>query len=437
VLTLGSRANPAVNDNSRHLQTRLRYAITFWQQYITQNPLPPLDKWLAHALKTHKAFGKQDRRWYSEVLFACVRYAYLAAWQLRHTPTQAWHHPANLITDLRKLDPHALLSQVARRHALDNPSFDWPSVLLDAPQPAYPITDRASNLIWHGISDAYAPPLEQRCLASSWNNITETHFLHQQSVRSPLWLRINHPDKRPLILAELAQHGFSTTHDELAIAATGTRSLYELECYQSGAIEIQDRASQRVGECIKATPGQRVWDACAGGGGKTLQIAAKLANRGVVWATDIRGYKLEELRRRAKRAGFHNIRCQTWTGDHTPELPREIQNQGGFDWVLVDAPCSAAGTWRRNPDSRLRFDLADLPKLGELQDMLLQNSAGAVRSGGHLVYATCSWLVSENEDVVARFLETHPTFECVSQQLFGCPQEDADTLFAAVLRKTA
>jgi 16S rRNA (cytosine967-C5)-methyltransferase len=179
-----------------------------------------------------------------------------------------------------------------------------------------------------------------------------------------------------------------------------------------------------------------VWDACAGGGGKTIQIAARLANRGAVYASDIREYKLKEVRRRAARARFDNVRSFAWAGGRVPELAREVAKQGGFHWVLVDAPCTSSGTWRRNPDAKFRLSTAGLAELTALQGRLLQMAAGAVRPGGHLVYSSCSWLVEEDEAVVDGFLARNPDFELVRRSLEGAPGADADTMFSAILIKS-
>jgi 16S rRNA (cytosine967-C5)-methyltransferase len=115
-----------------------------------------------------------------------------------------------------------------------------------------------------------------------------------------------------------------------------------------------------------------------------------------------------------------------------------VARRGGFDRVLVDAPCSGSGTWRRNPDGRLRADLSDPTSLSELttvQAHLLAWPRTAVKPGGRLVYATCSWLAAENEEIVAAFLAARPEFALVAQAIHGNPAEDADTVFCAVLRR--
>ncbi|MFO7610035.1 MAG: RsmB/NOP family class I SAM-dependent RNA methyltransferase, partial [Candidatus Krumholzibacteriia bacterium] len=204
---------------------------------------------------------------------------------------------------------------------------------------------------------------------------------------------------------------------------------------RDGRVDVQDLASQRIGQAVDAQPGQVVWDCCAGAGGKSLQLAALLEGKGAVHATDLYENKLKDLRKRARRAGWANLRAGLWDGDRLPDFGPEVDRRGGFDRVLVDAPCSGSGTWRRHPDGRLRFAADQLPDLAAVQASLLETAAGAVRPGGLLVYATCSWFTAENEDVVAGFLAARPEFALREQRLHGNPQEDADTTFTAVMER--
>lgn len=170
--------------------------------------------------------------------------------------------------------------------------------------------------------------------------------------------------------------------------------------------------------------------------GKSIQIASRMHNKGALYASDIREYKFEEVKKRARKAGINNIRTIKWEGSSLPEFPKEVQNNGGFDWVLVDAPCSSSGTWRRNPDAKWRNDPGKLNELTALQLQLLQNSSQAVRNNGHLVYSTCSFLVDENESLVNKFLSRNPAFRLISMKLLGSPSVNSDTMFAAVMEKS-
>lgn len=178
-----------------------------------------------------------------------------------------------------------------------------------------------------------------------------------------------------------------------------------------------------------------VWDCCAGGGGKTLQLAARLRGNGRVYASDVRSYKLAEVERRAQRAGLNRVETLEWNGEQLPHFPKDWTKRGGVDIILIDAPCTGTGTWRRSPDSKFRCDEDSIKDLQKLQKSLFSKVLPALKKGGCLIYATCSWLPEENEDIIAAALSEHPELQCESQVLCGNPAEDSDTMFYAVLRK--
>ena len=157
---------------------------------------------------------------------------------------------------------------------------------------------------------------------------------------------------------------------------------------------------------VDARPGMRVADLCAGAGGKTLALAMTMQNRGQLVACDVSATRLDGAVRRLRRAGVHNVeRHLLEAGDKWVK-----RRAGSFDRVLVDAPCTGTGTWRRNPDARLRLTEADLAELLPKQAAILDQAATLVRIGGRLVYATCSLLSEENEAQVTAFLSRHSGF---------------------------
>ena len=158
-------------------------------------------------------------------------------------------------------------------------------------------------------------------------------------------------------------------------------------------------------------------------------------NKGAVIATDLHEYKLAELKRRAKRGQLLNIRSFIWEGKEALKLPKEIARQQGFDKVLVDAPCSSSGTWRRNPDARWRLSDDDTQELMALQQRLLVLASQAVRPQGELIYATCSWQVEENEQQIAQFMQQNNGWQLLEQTMLGAPKDDADTMFVARLKR--
>ncbi|MEM7290016.1 MAG: RsmB/NOP family class I SAM-dependent RNA methyltransferase, partial [Pseudomonadota bacterium] len=189
------------------------------------------------------------------------------------------------------------------------------------------------------------------------------------------------------------------------------------EAFQKGRFEIQDEGSQIVADLVFAKPGETVLDLCAGAGGKALALAATMENRGQIHAYDIDKARLAPIHERLKRAGTRNVQV------HAPDADLSGLN-GKMDRVIVDAPCTGTGTWRRRPDAKWRLDTGNLEARIEQQERVLADAAPFVRTGGHLVYITCSILPEENENQVYAFVEDHPEFEIVSagevwEELFG------------------
>ncbi|MBE7211145.1 MAG: RsmB/NOP family class I SAM-dependent RNA methyltransferase, partial [Gluconacetobacter diazotrophicus] len=177
--------------------------------------------------------------------------------------------------------------------------------------------------------------------------------------------------------------------------------------FKDGLVEIQDEGSQLVVQAVGAAPEMRVLDYCAGAGGKTLGMAMTMRNKGHVVACDVSEPRLDGAVRRLRRAGVHNVeRHLLAEGDKWAK-----RRAGSFDRVLVDAPCSGTGTWRRNPDARLRLTRVDLDELLAKQHAILDRAAALVRPGGRLVYATCSVLPDENATQVEGFLSRRDDFE--------------------------
>jgi 16S rRNA (cytosine967-C5)-methyltransferase len=210
----------------------------------------------------------------------------------------------------------------------------------------------------------------------------------------------------------LAAEGWEAEPTELSpwgLRIDGRRPVTSGPAFQSGLVEIQDEGSQLVAVLVGAKPGMRVVDWCAGAGGKTLALAGAMENRGQIVACDVSAPRLDGAVRRLRRAGVHNVeRHLVEPGDKW--LKRRA---GTFDRVLVDAPCTGTGTWRRNPDARLRLKETDLAELLPKQAAILDTAQSLVRKGGRLVYATCSLLEEENEAQVTSFLLRHPDFAVV------------------------
>jgi 16S rRNA (cytosine967-C5)-methyltransferase len=218
--------------------------------------------------------------------------------------------------------------------------------------------------------------------------------------QAPVDLRANTLKvSREALAARLAAHGLEAV--PIADAPEGLRlagraALRSLPEFKQGQFELQDAGSQRLGALLEARPGERVLDLCAGAGGKSLQLAAAMGDRGTVWACDVDAARLARLAPRAARAGATCIATRVLDGLDDPWLAAQ---RGGFDAVLVDAPCSGSGTLRRHPD--LKWRPCDLAGLVETQQRLLAAALALARPGGRVVYGSCSLLAEEGAAVVA------------------------------------
>ena len=220
--------------------------------------------------------------------------------------------------------------------------------------------------------------------------------------------------------------------------------------FVDGKFEVQDEGSQLLAQLVAPRRGEMVADFCAGAGGKSLAMGALMRNSGRIYAFDVSEKRLQNLGARLKRSGLSNLHSQLISSESDPKLKRL---QGKFDRVLVDAPCSGLGTLRRNPDLKWRQTPTDIDELTAKQQAILDRAARLVKDGGKLVYATCSLLREENEQIVENFLAAQPRFrlmnaaEILAQQhipldtgtyLKLLPNiHQTDGFFAAVLEKTS
>ncbi len=199
------------------------------------------------------------------------------------------------------------------------------------------------------------------------------------------------------------------------------------KAFREGLVEVQDEGSQLIALMVGAKPGMRVVDFCAGAGGKTLALAAEMDNKGQLLALDVLKGRLDRAQTRIRRAGFHNIERKLLKDQRDPWLKRR---KGKFDRVLVDAPCSGVGAWRRNPDARWRLGQEELERLTALQADILDSAQRLVAPGGRLLYATCSLLPEENEEQVSAFLAQHPDFYLLPAEQVWAEALGAETPFA-------
>jgi 16S rRNA (cytosine967-C5)-methyltransferase len=376
----------------------------------------PADRAVANYFRDHRYLGSRDRRQLSETVFAMFRW-----W--------GWLNPSTPLTlpSPPRGESVAVLSPLPSGGEDQGEGADWRALLEAA---AVFEQSPPANADWTKLLPAWTLA-EIRCPVDK--------LIPWLQRRPPLWLRTQRTTPAAVVEALQAAGLAAVPHERLPAALRVNQqigNLFLLPVYEAGHVEIQDLASQAIGAVCAPRPGDHWWDACAGGGGKTLLLAE---TAGKVLATDIREKALIEMRRRAKRAGFTNIASQTWDG--------ETGAPGTFDGVLVDAPCTGSGTWRRNPAARWSLTPEDLDAATHRQAKLLRAAAAGVKPGGVLVYATCSLFDRENRQIVEEFLCERPEFrlEPVTHPLTGAPTDglveiwpwdgDCDAMFAARMRR--
>ncbi|MFD2646845.1 RsmB/NOP family class I SAM-dependent RNA methyltransferase [Devosia albogilva] len=395
----------------------------------------PADAEASAWFRAHRHIGDSDRG-------PMLALAYTL---LRHHARLGWWLERLRLPDTPR---HRLLAWLA----LDN----TPSSHLEALLRPLPATERALLDKLRGTTIAHpAMPDSVRLECPDWaaaplqRRFTDRFAAEMEATLAepPLDLRVNPlRSTREAMLADLRDLGLHpdpTPLSPLGIRLRQRLSLTRLPMLKTGEVEIQDEGSQLVAMLLDAQPGERVVDFCAGAGGKTLAIAAQMRNRGHVVACDVSEMRLKRAAERFRKAGLHNIETRLLASETDRWIKR---HKHGFSRVLVDAPCSGTGTWRRNPDARWRSpEDQGLDSLVALQSRILASAARLVKPGGRLVYATCSLLPEENEQQVTSFLANHSDFRTVptgtilqldQPYLSLTPaQHGTDGFFAAVMQR--
>jgi 16S rRNA (cytosine967-C5)-methyltransferase len=234
-------------------------------------------------------------------------------------------------------------------------------------------------------------------------------------------------NRKELILALAEQEVETDIHPGFkdAVLLKRRQNVFLLPEFKEGLFEVQDAGSQAIAPFLQAEPGMRVIDACAGGGGKTLHLAALLENKGKIIAMDTEEWKLNELKLRARRAGASNIEIR-WI-ENTKTIKRLDK---AVDRVLLDVPCSGLGVLKRNPDAKWKLTPEFIENVKRVQAGILQDYATMVKPGGKLVYSTCSIMPSENEKQVAFFLKNNTDYKLEEEKMLW-PSQGFDGFYMA------
>src|SRR5688572_2383 len=328
---------------------------------------PPADRILAEWFRAHRYAGSKDRRSVRELVYRAIR--------------ACGPVPGN---------GRAAMLRLAAEDPEIAPLFDGSTY---GPAPV----EAGEPVAESGVAPGW---LEARLAASSIDGAEAAALLD----RAPLDVRINAlKADRTVLTVPVTGEPLPTPQGLRLPFGTPVEQWAE---YAEGLVEIQDAGSQLACEAVGARPGETVIDLCAGAGGKTLALAAAMRNEGTLIAADTDRGRMSRLAPRAARAGA--LVAETVLLNPAREAEMLAAWVGKADAVLVDAPCSGSGTWRRNPEARWRLDEDGLARLASLQQRLLELAATLVRPGGRLVYVTCSLLDEEGPGQVERFLAVNP-----------------------------
>jgi 16S rRNA (cytosine967-C5)-methyltransferase len=355
---------------------------------------------LATTFRKETWIGSHERRFVGETLYGLVRHLRRVDAALARG-RKATRAPRDLERLLGLLVLEKLIDPARARQVIGE--LDWGAVAgVDE------AIARERKLAPRIALAASLPDWLAQRLVADWGDEAERLALALNH-RAPMTVRANLLiGDRDALAAELDRARLTTSPgawSDTALHLESRTNLFALEAFQRGAMEAQDEGSQLLADVTaaawqhhRASHAPLVVDLCAGAGGKTLAIAARLTNHGRIVAGDIDSHKLDELRRRARRAGVTSAQAVHLDGGRWP--PALDALRGKADLVLVDAPCSGIGALRRNPEARWRLREADLTVFAARQRDILHNARVLLAPGGHLVYATCTLLRVENADVV-------------------------------------
>jgi 16S rRNA (cytosine967-C5)-methyltransferase len=384
-----SRLQFAKKDYNVKLYRNLTYAVVDGLEAIIGEKRYA-DKVIEKLLKRDPRWGARDRRFIAETIYDIIRWYRLFCFAASR---DYWH----------------LLACWLVKNKIDLP--DW---------------QEFKGLASEKINEKFKEADKKRTLAQSIPDWLDELAYGQLGERwekelialnapAPVILRANtlKISQAELISALKDEHISCTAQSGLpdALMLDKRVSIFSTSAFKSGLFEVQDAGSQTIAPFLKPEPGLRIVDACAGAGGKTLHLAALMENSGRLIALDTEQWKLDELKKRARRAGATNIEIRCI---ENMKVIKRLENTA--DRLLLDVPCSGLGVLRRNPDAKWKLTQEFIDRVVSVQKDILEYYHKILRPGGIMVYATCSILPSENEEQVKTFLTNHPEFSLAGEQ---------------------
>lgn len=326
----------------------------------------PLDLYISHYFRAHKALGSKDRGYIAETIYSLVRWQGLLDYLCKSTPT--WEKRLEFFQQEN-------FSQLAQSQDIP------PHIKVSFPKPLFDLIEKS-----YGLAKA-----SELCLINNEAAPTTVRINPLKTTRQAmldLW-----KDKYDISACKSSEYGI-VFHTKI--------NFFGLPEFQKGLFEVQDEGSQLVSNLVQVNPGDHVLDYCAGSGGKTLAFAPLMKSKGQIFVHDIRPHALIEARKRLKRAGIQNFQIVEATDE-----ARLKKLKKRMDWILVDAPCTGTGTMRRNPDMKWRFTEEMVVRLTGQQRMIFEKALSFLKPEGRIVYVTCSILNEENEAQIDHFTKTY------------------------------
>lgn len=370
------------------------------------------DKVIEKVLKQNSKWGARDRRFIAETTYDIVR----------------WYRLLQTLTDTPANDYWSLIGCWCILHNIELP--DWEEFRELSPKK---INERLEKFrpirrIHESIPD-WLDNLGEQELGSRWDE--ELHALNDEAevVLRANTLKITSNGLRQVLRDEGVE--CSTLNDfPDALVLKQRQNVFRIPAFKEGLFEVQDASSQAIGPLLDLKPGMRVVDACAGAGGKTLHMAALLQNKGRILAMDTEEWKLDELKKRARRANATNIETRVIESSKTV---KRLENSA--DRLLLDVPCSGLGVLKRNPDAKWKLTEEFISNVRTLQQHILEDYSTMLKPGGIMIYSTCSILPSENEEQVQKFLLAHADQFELTLEKHLWPSEGFDGFYMAQLKR--
>lgn len=368
------------------------------------------DKVIEQLLKSNKKWGSRDRRFVAEAIYDIVRNFRLLSY-LAESETNFW-----IITGVYlKLKGMTLPEWPDFKHII---ATDYDVAI-----------QKLNNDFC--ITQSYSDELNEIGVGELGKELWEKEATAMNEVAN-ITIRVNSiKTTKEKLASALKQEGvdFREVKNKDALQVEKRINLFQTEAFKNGWFEMQDSGSQEIGLFCEPKEGDFIIDACAGGGGKTLQLAALMKNKGKIISLDVNEKKLGNLKTRAKRAGVQCAEARLIEGEKTIN---ELKQKA--DLLLLDVPCSGVGVIKRNPDTKWKINSDALKKTSELQKEILSNYSKMVKPGGKLIYSTCSIFPSENKKQVLDFLEQNTEFKFISDKTIY-PSEGNDGFYMCKLIK--